>query len=270
MWRCFRVFAAACAVALSTGCSYPENADDWRDENDGGGTESPVSIAFVKYCYKGYPYTFTEDYRIRGIVVSTDRSGNYYKTLAVADDSGAIEVKVNCERLFEYYYIGTPVEIYCNGLTVGGIGGTVQLGASPSGGYETGYIDFADMALKIRITGEQAEVVPVKVCVADIDDSLLGSLVAVESVQFTEFSGEAWCDEDQDDPTGFRDTVRTVISALGDEIGVYTSRRAEFASWALPSGSGSIEGILSVYDGRYVLRVVRPDRLYDDMSSPRF
>ena len=76
MWR-YRLIVLLTMLAVS--CSYPERAD-W-DGTDTGGGSSLVSIAHVKSVYRGYPYTFTEDWRLRGVVVSSDRYGNCYKSL---------------------------------------------------------------------------------------------------------------------------------------------------------------------------------------------
>ena len=53
-------------------------------------------------------------------------------------------------------------------------------------------------------------------------------------------------------------------------MGVRTARRAEGAGWIVPDGSGRIEGLLSLYDGAFQLRVIRPDLLYGTMAEARF
>ena len=76
MWRCS--WPAVAAVLLLSGCSYPERGRV-PEEEEGGAASSVVTVEYLKSHYRGYPYTFTESYRIRGCVVSSDRSGNYYK-----------------------------------------------------------------------------------------------------------------------------------------------------------------------------------------------
>ena len=156
MWRCS--WPAVAAVLLLSGCSYPERGRV-PEEEEGGAASSVVTVEYLKSHYRGYPYTFTESYRIRGCVVSSDRSGNYYKTLAVLDGSGAIELKLDSERLFETYAMGCLVDVSCNGLTLGAYGGCLQLGTAPSQGYETGYVDEADIPAVVRIVGMAEEAV---------------------------------------------------------------------------------------------------------------
>lgn len=268
MWNDRWAVVAAAALVLG-GCSYPE-----RNAGPDGGTgtdDAVVSVEYLKSYYKGYPYTFTENYRIRGCVVSTDRSGNYYRTLAVLDDTGAIEVKLDGERLFETYFMGCTVEIYCNGLTLGDYGGTLQLGAAPGAGYETGYIDREDIPVVVRIVGaSDTAVVPEAKEIAALGPDDVGRFVAFDGVQFVAGGRAAWCEPAPDDATGFADTDRYLIDREGNMLVVRTSRYADFASWTLPEGSGKAEGILSLFGGKYQLRVIRPAMLYTDMVGERF
>lgn len=258
--------------AVLAGCSYPEKAKDWNAGGSGGEEPSVVSVAFIKSRYRGYPYTFSENYRIRGCVVSTDRSGNYHKALSVADATGAIELKIDCERLFERYMMGCIVDISCNGLTIGSSGGMLQLGTAPVSEYETGYISAEDLETVVRVTGFADERVEASMRTIDgLDIPDVGMLVAFGGVQFEEGgSGMMWCDPDEGDPSGFRDADREIKDAKGNTLTVRTSRYAEFASWTLPAGSGSIEGILTVYNGKFQLRVIKPEFVYSSMTRDRF
>lgn len=258
---------------MLAGCSYPEKITG-EDEKGNGKDESSslVSIEFLKSHYRGYPYTFTENYRIGGCVVSTDRSGNYYKALSMADDTGAIELKLDCERLYERYMLGCQVEVECNGLTIGSYGGVLQLGSAPMENYETGYIAEDDIAAVIHIRGmSEVGVVPVPLRIAALKTSDVGRLAAFDNVQFREGgTAVAWCDEDAGDPSGFCNTDRELVDTEGNTLKVRTSRRADFASWTLPAGSGTAEGIISIYNGEFQLIVTRPDLLYSSMTAGRF
>ena len=161
--------------------------------------------------------------------------------------------------------MGCLVDVSCNGLTLGAYGGCLQLGTAPSQGYETGYVDEADIPAVVRIVGMAEEAVePQAREIAALRPEDVGR------VQFVAGGRAAWCDRDADDASGFTDTDRYVVDRSGNLLAVRTSRRAGFASWPLPAGSGRIEGMLSVFDGHYRLRVIRPDLLYSDMAGERF
>lgn len=265
MWTIRAVLACMWTLVLA-GCSYPERAsvDDTLSDRE------YVSIASLLDAYRGYPYTFTDSRFIRGRVVSTDRYGNFYKTLAISDGFRAVEIKLDCDDLFVRYPIGSEIEVACNGLTIGSYSGVLQLGSAPSGGYETGYIDAGDMDAVIHMLGFPTEPVAASVrTVEELSMDDVSMLVALDGVQFVEAGdGTAWCSLSADG--GYTDTDRYVADMSGRRLAVRTSRHAVFASWPLPSGSGRIEGILSVFNGQYQLKVVNPGPLYYSMTGARF
>lgn len=270
MWWKYEVVAVlAAALAAAVACTYPERfrADDVEPGGEAGGGK--VSVAHLKTFYGGYPYTFTEPFVIVGRVESTDRSGNYPHTLAVSDSTGGIEIRIDDDRLFERFVMGDRVEVQCNGLTIGDYGGVLQLGEAPDGGYEVGMIDAGRIGAVVRVTAEaDGELVPLPRTIAALSAKDVSRLVSVRGVQFVEAPGTTWCESDGG--SDFVATDRFVADRDGNRLAVRTLPGAECAGWVLPEGSGSIEGILSSFNGVLQLRVVRPQRLYHTMSEDRF
>lgn len=78
---------------------------------------------------------------IGGRVVSSDESGNLYRSLYLQDETGAIELKIAKSSLYNEYKQGQYLYVYCQDLTLGQYGGMVQLGfKDQSGKYDTAYI----------------------------------------------------------------------------------------------------------------------------------
>lgn len=266
MWSKWWPLAAVLWCAWA--CSYPERAGD--PSEGGEGSDAVVSIAYVHARYGGYPFAVRDNWLVRGTVISTDRSGNYYKTLAVDDGTDVAELKLDAETLFLDYPMGCRVEVICNGLTVGERGGIMQLGTASSDGYETGYLPAEEIGRHVRLLAlSENEAMPSVRTIEGLSASDLGRLVAFDDVQFVEY-GRTWCQPDAEDATGFADTDCYVEDRAGNRLAVRTSRYAEFAGWIVPTGSGRIEGLLSQYDGAWQLRVIRPDLLYGTMSGERF
>ncbi len=269
MWRKSEIAAVlAAALAAVVACTHPERFR--ADDVDPGGEMNggKVSVAHLKTFYGGYPYTFTEPLVIEGRVESTDRSGNYPHTLAVSDSTGGIEIRIDDDRLFERFGMGARVEVQCNGLTIGDYGGVLQLGDAPDGEYEVGMIDAGRIGTLLRVTAEaDGEFVPLPRTIAALSAGDVSRLVSVRDVQFVEAPGTTWCESDGGD---FVATDRFVEDRDGNRLAVRTLPGAECAGWVLPEGSGSIEGILSSFNGVLQLRVVRPQRLYYTMSGERF
>jgi len=104
----------------------------------------------------GKPFEVTENIIIAGRVTTTDKPGNFYKSLFIQDETGAIELKIGKNSLHNDYKEGQMVYVICGpgkqskGLCVGSYGfktgnyggnGMVQIGCSdPTGEYETSYI----------------------------------------------------------------------------------------------------------------------------------
>ncbi len=101
-----------------------------------------MTIAQVKELYKGTPYHFEKDIVIGGKIISSDISGNVYRSLYIQDETGAIEVKIGSTGLYNDYKLGQMLYVKCEGLTLGNYGGMLQIGyEDPTGEYETAYID---------------------------------------------------------------------------------------------------------------------------------
>ena len=113
--------------------------------------EVHTTIAQLKALYTkpGTPVLITDDLVIGGQVISSDASGNVYRSFYIQDDTGAIEIKIGKSSLYNDYKLGQWVYIKCKGLALGQYGGMLQIGyrtdqpawidASPA--YETNYMD---------------------------------------------------------------------------------------------------------------------------------
>lgn len=71
---------------------------------------------------------------ISGTVVSSDESGNIYKSIVLQDATGAITIGINTSSLYEEYPQGIGLAINVTGLTIGRYSGLMQLGTSDGTG----------------------------------------------------------------------------------------------------------------------------------------
>ena len=63
--------------------------------------------------------SYDEIFIVEAVVVSTDEGGNFYKSMVVQDETGAIEIQLDMNGLFNLYPVGQKVIIDCRGLIVG-------------------------------------------------------------------------------------------------------------------------------------------------------
>ncbi len=216
------------------------------------------TIAELKGLYTSGTIEITQDVVVQGIVVGDDESGNLYKQLFVADESGGIELRVNVTNLYQTYPAGTKVIINCKGMYLGSYGGVTQLGGLYNGSF--GRIELTEFNNKVFAVSQQT-VVPVETTITGINDSMLGKMIKLNAVQFIDSDlGKTYATTTT--------TNRTIKDANNNTIVVRTSNFANFASATLPSNSGSIKAILSKFNGTYQLYIrVQSDVVFD---QPRF
>lgn len=119
-----------------------------------------TTIAGLKAMYvkEGNPVYISTDVIIGGQVISSDKSGNLYRSLYIQDETGGIEIKIGRGSLYDDYPPGQWVYVRCKGLTIGSYGGMVQVGYyCENGGYETSYIDVPYMIAAHIYRGEKGE-----------------------------------------------------------------------------------------------------------------
>lgn len=255
---------ALCAVA----CHEPNPLGFQPDEHP-----ERVSIAYLKSLYRTAPVRIDHAMQIEGHIVANDFNGNLHNELSIADSTGGIIVRLNAERLYRRFWQGARIVVRCSGLWLGSSGGTIELGAEPTGEYEVDNIPTDEIGLYISIdTTRQIEITARPTLIAECTPEMVSTLVRVEGVQFSEeelMSG--WCDWALDSLTSEWvrvATTRHLIDSQGDTLDVRTSPFADFARTSLPSGSGSIEGLLGYFNRRYQLRVLNSYHI--QMDALRF
>lgn len=179
--------------------NYPQPAADKSVE-----LEPNITIAALCGMYKtGSPWNIDQDLIIAGKVTTTDKPGNFYKSLYIQDGTGGIEIKMGKNGLYNYYPEGTTLYVRCFGLTLGMYGyksgnyggqGMVQLGfEDPSGSYETSYLESSyliDSHIFAGPAGDPAE--PVVISESELPSSFdtqksnpyIGRLVTLKGLKY--------------------------------------------------------------------------------------
>ena len=165
----------------------PEPERYWSDEDFGRIT----SIADLVSGYTiGQPKVLTNTV-IKGVVTTTDRPGNFYKSFYIQDETGGIEIKVGKNGLYNDYLLGQTVYVDCEDLTLGMYGyksgnyggmGMAQLGFSdPSGSYETSYMEIPLLIDAHVLRGNSSELHPVTPAVITSASQLPNPKTATQS-----------------------------------------------------------------------------------------
>ncbi|MCD8186293.1 MAG: DUF5689 domain-containing protein [Rikenellaceae bacterium] len=214
------------------------------------GTDREISIQYLKSLYTNAPLLITEDFVIQGQVISSDEQGNFRWTLVIEDQAGGIELKVDLNPYYDRFPLGRQVRIRCAGLTLRSYGRTIQLGAiSESEGYETGFISADRIGEYIRLTEKMEELTPKLLLPEDISMRYVNCAVSFDGVRFiADEQGLSWGEAE-----GYTERHLVFADYPEDTLTVRTSSTALFGPEILPSGVGSLEGVLTQFAGTYSL-----------------
>ena len=124
--------------------------------------EPTMTLADFKALYTGSPTEITDaSIVLEGKIISSDRSGNVYRTLYIEDSTAGLEVKIGKTGLYNDYKLGQTLYVKPQGLYLGTYGGSVQLGArSYEDRYETSWIDVQALIDRTIFRGEFGEPLP--------------------------------------------------------------------------------------------------------------
>lgn len=232
-------------IVSSTNC---ERGFDEPPEYSGPRIKANISITEIKRLHITNNFEkINEDLIIEGIVTANDRTDNFYKSIVIQDSTAGITVRLDGFSLFNIYPIGRKLFIRLKGLWLGDYGGMVQLGA----GVNRSNPQFPELIPipqplfdRVIVKGDfDQKVLPIKLKMEDLNDSLQSMLVTLTQVEF-DHSDTAKPYADAVNKQTIAHTLRTC--GIGS-VYVRTSGFAKFASALTARGHGDITGIYSVF-----------------------
>lgn len=229
-------------------CNY-NRLDEPRSEEVGQQQWAATThtIAQLKALYHRGPTQITDNVIIEAQVMSDDNEGNLYRSIYLADATGAIELRLGLGGLSTLFPQGSIVRLHAKGLTLGRYGGQINLGASSKNPrYETAYV--AEKTIKNYITYKSAgQVEPINLELSKLSQQYAGKLIKLSDVQFVASEvGQTYADPLN--KATQMNVNRTLVDRSGKTIIVRTSSYARFAGRQLPKGSGSITAILTYFN----------------------
>lgn len=205
------------------------------------------TILELKSLYKNAPVKIEDNIIIGGQVISEDRSGNIYKSIYIQDATGAIEVKIGKNSLYNDYKLGQWVYVKCSGLTLGAYNGMIQLGyEDASGEYETSYLDVQYIIDTHVFRGElDTPLAPKKVAESDLlKEENLGCYVEIDGLKYGSVKnpgGEIFCliyvDSSKDKKSN---SNRIFLSSTDND-----NKPVKDPSWGIKTWAMSKQGFIS-------------------------
>lgn len=189
---------------------------------------------------------------VKGRVISSDASGNIYKSLVIQDATGALAMSINANSMCNQYRRGQEVVIDLTGMTIGKYAGLQQLG-SPEDSQQYGK-QTTFMPYQFFVAHSQKNGLP---DVAEVDTITVNSLTELSGgpevlrkwqSQLVRFNNCSFVEGGTATFAASKETVnRTLTLADGGTIVVRTSGYSNFYSTVLPEGHGDVVGILSYH-----------------------
>ncbi|GAA0872962.1 hypothetical protein GCM10009117_21090 [Gangjinia marincola] len=193
-----------------------------------------------------------------GYVVSSDLAGNFFEELIIQDlpenPTVGIRVLVDQNPLWSNFEFGRKVYVNLQGLSAGVSNGVIALGVEGAGPFleqiPGGLADgeftpgLEEAILRSPVV---EEIVPLDLMVSEFADNKTNLFIRINNVQFNRF------DVLGDDPLTFAGEPtdefdgERIVESCDDAMTTIlaTSTFAKFKSATLPSGSGSISGVLT-------------------------
>ena len=252
-----RAIAGLSLLLLSAGCdtaTEPRFAEEPE--------ASRHTVAYLKsLCDGRSSVTVTQDITIRGFITANDLYGEFDRTIVVEDPSGGIAIAAGHPSLADDYPFGAIAVVRCNGLTLCNYGGKIELGAE-AGDYGAETIPREELPRYIRITlpeeGEKHRAAPLTF--GEVSARHIDTRVRFDGVRFAD-AGKTWCDTDPETGRTVA-TERVIVDAQGNEFTVRSAATCAYAKEPLPSGTGSLYGIIDYFAGKYTLRVTNREVVF--------
>lgn len=213
-----------------------------------------LSIADVKGLYQNNTPAYIEtNIAVKGYVSSSDRTGNFFKEVFIQDSpenpTTGMKLIINQVDSYNQYNVGREVYIRLTGLYVGEervgsgvitIGGETQTNQF---GTTVKRLTENQRAAKLYRSQNTFDMIPKVQLFSEISAQDVGVLVKFEGVEFADnLNGLRYFDPIQD-----FDTQRTLQSCTGFTYSTFKVETSSFASFKdvlLPTGNGSIVGVL--------------------------
>ena len=238
-----------------SGCYDKHNQPLPKEFND----YSNCDIAELRRLCKEGCCDITSDMICVGRVTSSDRDGNFYRSLVVEDATGGVEVKLGMYGAATQYPVGLMVALHLKGTAVMVEDGVVKVGLPPrshdSSPREMESQEVVDVHI---LRSSSVEVVtPVVLTPSLFDIALCGRLVRVENLHYEPIA------------EGEEHGYIHFVDNEGRSIFVYITPYSDFFGIEMPASPLSVQGVLyysAVGMGLGEQFVIRP-RFRDDIST---
>lgn len=231
------------STIATVGCSTPPAYGEY---------DSGVSIAYLKSLCRGSSYDITDDITICGTVIANDHLGEFYKSIVIADDSGGIEVAIDKRDIYLDLPIHSRITIFCSGLSLGRLGGKIELGAHPTGDFPVDGIPADKFSKYFKTEAGGTNTTPIEHTISGLKPTDISSYVLLRNLRISGELPDAWCAVENGE---YIDTTHILEDADGFTLPLRVRSSCSYAGMPTPKGPFDIAGIIDYSDNTYYLRI---------------
>lgn len=226
-----------------------------------------TTIAELKELYAGTksdtPALVEVDYVVKARVTANDESGNIYKQIYIQDETGAINVGIDQNSIYTTLNVGQEIYLNLHGLSIVNYGDELQIGYTGTNANRIPWEIF-QAHISLNSWPDESKIKPNVITISGLKNDMVNTLVQLDNIYFVNGGKNIFA---SDNTT----TNEPIKDANGSSLDVRTSSYANFAANKLPSGSGTIVGVLGRYRGSWQLLVRSTGDIIDfggDIPTP--
>lgn len=216
------------------------------------GWEPNATYTQVKELYVDGTLQIQDDLIIEGYVVSSDREGNFFSSLHFQDSpenpSEGFQLEFDIRDSHLIYPVGSKIYLKLKGLYLGKQQGVYTLGGvyTSFGNLSVGRLPASIVSQHLFMAcGQQVSISPLEVDLEGLEDHMVNTLIKLMDVEVIEEElGSTYAEAEEE-------TERTLIDCDDNQIILLNSGYSDFQSSILPSGSGTVVGVLLAENGDF-------------------
>jgi hypothetical protein len=199
------------------------------------------TISEVRAMYSGVDSVFVDDLTIRAVVVTDETSGNFYKETYIKDNTGGIKVRFTSSSSLS---IGDSIRLQLNGGTLTEYNGMLS-------------VDNLDPDESNVILKNNVQVDPINVSLDQVTGALQGQFIQIDNVEFPSNEvGTTWAD-----PINQFSINHNLTDCSSNTVLVRTSGYSNFAGEVIPSGNGTLLGVVGVFGNDVQIFIRNPNEI---------
>ncbi len=197
-----------------------------------------------------------EDLVLEGVVISSDRAGNFFGEIHLQDTptnpSQGVLLQIDLRDSHLFFPANSKVLVKLKGLYLGKTGGTIKLGSAFTsfGNVSVGRLPSLKVMEHVFRSCEEVSVEPTLTTISELDSIPINTLVRLEGLEVVDRElGETYA-------ISAEETERHLQDCGENELVLLNSGYADFQAEPLPEGNGTVTGVL-IKDGKTPQLVIR-------------